>query len=492
MIPFVRKYKIEMLLAIFVFAFIVYFSLLSINRYLTFRSNYFDLGIMDQVVYNTSRGRILEMTNQDFHANASRFAIHFDPLLAFFAPLYLIFPDPKVLLVAQVIAVGLGAVFVYLIGKNLLKNKLYALMFAVSYLFYFPNQRAVLFDVHAVVFSTVFLLGAIYFSLVKKYRIMLLFILLSLFTKEHVGLITFLFGLYLFFLQKEKKYSFVVMIVSLIFFFTTFLYIIPNARQASHFALRYFEDLGDSPKSMVVNFFTKPEYIISKLTPRSTIDYLKGLFFPHIIFMVFAPFEFLIALPELAINVLSSSSNMRSIYFHYNAALVPFIYFSAIIGFRRMKNYVKQVRKQNLLIAAYIAANIFYIYKYAPLPFSFVQDPFVFTAIDTKKMNSIEEWQKKLADETIPVATTPQIAPFFTRRQYFYNFLYDTGYMGAGLSDDDIMKDIDGYKNAKYIVIAYSEVRSEATLSQLFYKKLKSDADYKVVYRKAGIIVYRR
>jgi uncharacterized membrane protein len=160
---------------------------------------------------------------------------------------------------------------------------------------YYPNQRAVIFDVHAVVFATTFLLFAVYFSLVKKYRFMLLFVILSLLTKEHVGLISFLFGLYMLVIQKERRFSFVVMAVSLIFFIGTFFYIIPQARQSSHFALRYLEDVGDSPKSIVVNLIKNPLYIWSRITTKEALNYLQGMFIPHLIFLIFAPLEFLIS-----------------------------------------------------------------------------------------------------------------------------------------------------------------------------------------------------
>lgn len=492
MFIFIKKHRIESILALFVLVFIVYFSWVSINRLNTFRSNYFDLGIMDQVVYNTSRGRFLEMTNQDLKTNASRFAIHFDPLLAVFAPIYLIYPNPIVLLVAQAIAIGLGAVAVYLIGVTILKNKLYSLLFAVSYLFYFPNQRAVIFDVHAVVFATAFLLFTIYFSLVKKYIVMLVFIVLSLLTKEHVGMITFLFGLYMFFFQKERKYSLIVMTLSIFFFLTTFLYIIPQARQAGHFALRYFEDVGDSPTEIIINLFKNPTYIWNKLTTDQAKNYLIGLFIPQFVFMVFAPVEFLIALPELAINLISTNGNMRAIYFHYNAVLIPFIYFSAITGFHRMKLFIQSSVNRKVLITLYIVLNIFFIYKYAPLPIKFFKEPYQMKPIDEEKMGSIREWQTLLADDSIPVATSPQIAPFFTGRTYFYNFLYDTGFQGAGIPEDDIISDMDIYNKAKYIILSISEVDSEGSLSQKFYNNLKENADYKVVYTKGDIIVYRR
>lgn len=495
MIPFARKYKIELLLAIFVLTFIAYFSFISINRYLTFRSNYFDLGIMDQVVYNTSRGRILEMTNQDFHANASRFAIHFDPLLAFFAPLYLIYSDPSVLLVAQAMIIALGAIAVYLIGIKVTKNKLVSLLFAVSYLFYFPNQRAVMFDFHAVLFSTTFLLFTIYFSLVKKYRIMLLFILLSLLTKEHIGLITFLFGLYMFFIQKERRYSLAVMGISLFFFFMTFFYIIPHARQSSHFALQYLEDIGDSPGSILVNLIKNPMYILNKLSKSGEREYLFRIFVPHLPLILFAPLEFLIALPEIAINVLSKSSNMRAIYFHYNAAIVPFVYFSAITGYGRMRKYVNSNVIKGIILAVYTITTFYFIYMYDPLPIILLNEPYFYRAYTPNRINKlkvVEEWQKKLADETIPVATTPQIAPFFTNRQYFYNFLYDTGFEGAGFSENDIIREMNTYQKAEYIVIAKSEVQPEGRLPQKFYRKLQADNNYKSIFDSEYIVVYKR
>jgi uncharacterized membrane protein len=45
--------------------YIAIFSYLSVKRNLAFNSHYFDLGIMNQVAFNTSQGHFLEMTNQD-------------------------------------------------------------------------------------------------------------------------------------------------------------------------------------------------------------------------------------------------------------------------------------------------------------------------------------------------------------------------------------------------------------------------------------------
>src|SRR3989339_1828753 len=223
----ISNIKIKILLWLAILLFIGIFSYLSIKRYKTLNSYYYDLGIMNQVVYNTSRGRFLEMTNQDLKKNVSRLAIHFDPILAIFAPFYQFYEGPEVLLIGQAIIMGLGALAVFLIAQKELKRNLISLMFALSYLTYFAVQRAALFDFHSVTLATTFLLFALYYNLVKKNFWYYLFIILSLLTKEHVGLVILFLGAYLFFVKKEKKTGVITLLLGLIFFVSTVYFIIP-------------------------------------------------------------------------------------------------------------------------------------------------------------------------------------------------------------------------------------------------------------------------
>ena len=177
------KNRFQILLWLSILSFVIVFSFLSIKRYRTLNSYYYDLGIMNQVVYNTSRGRFLEMTNQELIKNTSRLAIHFDPILALFAPFYKIYQGPEILLIGQAIVLGLGALAVFLISRKILKQDLISLIFSLLYLLYFPIQRVSLFDFHAVTLSTTFFLFALYFNLVNKNKFYFLFIFLALLTK---------------------------------------------------------------------------------------------------------------------------------------------------------------------------------------------------------------------------------------------------------------------------------------------------------------------
>ena len=459
--------KIILGLAIIVFS--VYFSSLSITRLNTLNSYYYDLGIMDQVVYNTSQGRILEMTNPTYLKNMNRLAIHFDPILALLSPLYKLYNSPVTLLISQVIIVGLGALAVFLISNQVLKNQWISLLFSLSYLFYFPVERAVIFDFHSVTLATTFLLFAFYFDLIKKYFWFYLFIGLSLLTKEHIGLMILMVGLYQYFIGKKKKIGLITSIIGLLFFVITVYVIIPFFRGDTHFATSYFNDATSRINAIVIDGY----------------KYSKMLIIPTF-FSLLSPLSLIIALPEWAINIVSSNSNMRSILFHYNSVIVAVIYYSLILGFN---NFQQLVKKNKILIYGglilFVALNIRSGYNYNPVPINIVKHPVIYQPITMIKDRSIKYWQEKLKDDNIKVCTTPKLAPFFTHRQYYYNFLYDSAYVEMGLTENDIIRDkINKYKLADYIIINRSEIGDidKDGLPVKFYFQLIDDPNYQMIY----------
>lgn len=460
------KNKFQIIVWVAIIIFVTLFSYLSIKRYRTLNSYYYDLGIMNQVVHNTSRGRILEMTNQDLKRNVSRFAIHFDPILAAFAPFYWIYPGPEVLLVGQAIILGLGAWAVFLIAEKVLKKNSISLLFSISYLFYFAVQRTVLFDFHAVTLSTTFFLFALYFNLVKKNLFYFLFIFLALLTKEHIGLIVFMLGLYLIFFRKEKKLGLITAFIGLVFFIATVYFIIPYFRGGDHFASGYFQNIRPRLRSIITD----------------GISYTKLLMAPAL-YSLFALPALLIALPEWAINVISTNNNMISYYFHYHSVIVAFLFYSLILGYKNFDTLVKSKLVKRAVFILFILLNLWSIYQYNPVP-KFVKRPVGYKELNEVTEKSIVFWREKLSDENIKVSTTPKLAPFFTNRSYYHNFLYDSAFAEMGLVDDDIMGTIDDYKTAEYVIIYRPEIGDVSTgsLPVRFYIKLREDNEFKMIY----------
>jgi uncharacterized membrane protein len=436
---------------------------------------------MNQVAYNTSHGRFLEMTNQDFKKNVSRLAIHFDPILAVFAPFYKLYAGPEVLLIGQAIILGLGALAVYLISQKILKKNLISLVFSLTYLLCFSIQRAVLFDFHSVTLATTFFLFALYFNLSKKNFWYFVFIFLCLLTKEHVGLVVLFLGTYLFIVKKEKKIGIATAVLGLVFFLATVYFIIPYFRGNEHFASGYFNNINKRLPDIMKGGVA---YIIMIINP--------------LFYALFSPLTLLISLPEWAINVLSINENQRSIFFHYNSIIIAFLFYSLILGFKNFNKIIKNKIVRGVFFLIFISANIYSLYLYNPVPY-FVKNPVHYSEADKTKSESIKYWVNKLKDENIKVSTTPKLAPFFTSRRYYYNFLYDTAYASMGQKKEDVIKnEINKYNLADYIIINRSEIGdlSKEELPVKFYFNLLDDKNFQMIFTdeqgQASIEVYKK
>src|SRR2546430_4711142 len=83
------------------------FGALSLIRHWSFHSTGLDLGVFDQVLWNTSQGRFMESTlSLDRCVPHSFFGDHFSPILVALVPLYWVAPHPETLLVVQTVALA--------------------------------------------------------------------------------------------------------------------------------------------------------------------------------------------------------------------------------------------------------------------------------------------------------------------------------------------------------------------------------------------------
>jgi len=144
-----------------IIAFAIVFAALALNRHAAFESNGFDLGNVNQAIWNTAHGRPFAFTNMAPLSN--RLALHVEPILFLFVPFYWLgIGGPQLLLVVQALIVALGAWPLYLIARPKIGAN-GALITGVVYLLYPALEAAVLFDFHAVTLAPTFLLFAFYF-----------------------------------------------------------------------------------------------------------------------------------------------------------------------------------------------------------------------------------------------------------------------------------------------------------------------------------------
>ncbi len=83
------------------------FTGLAFNQHAGMRTHKADLGQIDQAVWNSSRGRFVEMT--DYGYISTRMSDHVEPILALVSPVFWVWDDVRALLLLQVAATALGA-----------------------------------------------------------------------------------------------------------------------------------------------------------------------------------------------------------------------------------------------------------------------------------------------------------------------------------------------------------------------------------------------
>src|SRR5262245_37013586 len=138
-------------------AFGVGLSALAVLQQRAFWTGRFDVGNLTQAVWSTAHGDFLEVTGLTGR-QFSRLGAHFDPIVAAFAPLWWLWPDPSLLLVPQAAAVATGAIPVYLLGRRHLESEWAAAGFGLAYLLHPATQWLVLDDFHPVALATPLLL----------------------------------------------------------------------------------------------------------------------------------------------------------------------------------------------------------------------------------------------------------------------------------------------------------------------------------------------
>jgi uncharacterized membrane protein len=311
------------------------FGALAVLRHRAFESGRFDLGNMVQAVWSTAEGRPLEVTNLQGE-QVSRLASHVDPLLAAFGPLWLVWPSPSLLLVAQAVAVALGAVPVFWLARKHLRSELAAAGFAFAYLLYPPVQWLTLDDFHAVALACPLLLFGFWYLDEDRLAAFAAFAVPAVLAREEIGFVVAAMGVWYAISRRRLGSGAAIAALGTAWSVVAIAVVIPAAGDgASDFYGRY-EHVGGSPAGVLETAVTDPWRILSTAFDGRGVGYLAELVLPLAGFCLLAPAALLVAVPELAVNLLSSTRTQTSIHFHYTAGLVPGLVAASVLGAGRL------------------------------------------------------------------------------------------------------------------------------------------------------------
>lgn len=133
-----------LILSLLIFLMLAY---LSAARYSAYNAGMFDLGNMSQAIWSVTQGKALLYSSPEGYP-ASRLAGHMEGIYVLLALPYALLPDPRTLVVIQVLLFVLGGIGAYRLALRRLGERFAARCALLIYLLYPTAISGILFDIH--------------------------------------------------------------------------------------------------------------------------------------------------------------------------------------------------------------------------------------------------------------------------------------------------------------------------------------------------------
>jgi uncharacterized membrane protein len=469
----VKRPSARLLVGAAIVAYAAGFAALSVLRHDAFFTGRFDLGNMVQAVWSTAHGDPLRMT--DLHGDQiSRLAAHVDPILVLFAPLWWIWPSPHLLLVVQAVAVSLGAIPVYLLARKHLGTVRAGVGFALAYLLYPATGWLTLNEFHPVALATPLLLAAFWFLDEDRLLLFALFAIAAAACKEEIALVLAGYGIWYALARRRWVAGLAIAVAGGLWSAIAIGVVIPhyNAGAESDFYGRYSE-IGGSAGGIVKTAFTHPLRLAEAAFSGRDLHYLLQLVTPLAGLCLLSPIVLVAALPELAINLLSSTTTQTSIHFHYTAGLIPTLLIAAVLGAKRLSRWTFAVA--TIVVITALIGN----YRLGPIP-GWRHLPggqqFQSTAQRVTVHDKIANQALKLIPDDAVVSATNTLGAHLSARRRFLSFPFveDATWIAADETQP-------GYADR------YAPIPTATLLAGL-----RRNPDWQLIFERDGILVFKR
>jgi uncharacterized membrane protein len=366
-----------LLVGIAILIYAVVFSHFAIMKHYAFKTYAWDLGIFNQSFWTTLYDGKLFYSTVELLVNPSGsfFGVHLSPILVILLPFYAIYSTPQTLLVVQSFILALGALPLYKLTMHVSKYRVVGFVFVLVYLLYPPLQGINWFDFHVQSFLPLFFFSAIFFYMKQNWKPYLFFIVLALMCEEHVAMIVFFVGVYVFLdnrkhlksvitARKLKDSIFLVSVTTLTLAITWYLLVLwvrrtffpfdPNFTYEFNAAANWSVLGVQDPLLVPVYIFLYPTKAVAALGYDflAKIAYLLGLFGPLALRPFFSPKHILPTVPWFVLALFSNYQPYYSIFNQYPAYVLTFLFIASVFAVvdKGRELDLKTIKKRLLVI----------------------------------------------------------------------------------------------------------------------------------------------
>jgi len=357
--------------------YVVVFVGMAFDLHAGMRTHRSDLGQIDQAVWNSSRGRFVEQTDNGFVA--TRLTDHVEPILVLVSPVFWLWDDVRALLLLQTVFVALGALPLYSLARRQFVKLLtpaeqrqiwhyepvqqltrpLAFTLALAYLLAPQLHSALLTEFHAAPLAVPLLLWAFWAVDQARWGQFFAAALLVALVKEEMALLAAGLGAWAIWRgwwdgravaeptarKRQRQQASLagggILVAALAWFYIATFVIVPahavtvyGVAESTYF--QRYGALGNSPADIMRSFFTQPQVVWQVASEPARVAYLLGLFAAFAWLPLLGIEIVLLALPLLLANLLSAYPAQYYGEFHYSAPLMPYFAVAAAYGLGRL------------------------------------------------------------------------------------------------------------------------------------------------------------
>lgn len=461
----------RLLVLISVLLFLILFFI-GVMRHFAFSSAGIDLGVSDQALWNTIKGRVLFSS---LDGNISHLGAHFEPVYFLIAPLYFVWPNIIILIFLQAFAIGLAVFPLYLIAKERLNSRFLVFAFVFAYFLSRPLRGIGLLDFHTDVFLIPLAFASYYLLITKRNFLAVIAMLLMLCCKENAAMLVFAYGIFTTITLRRYRLGIVLVVLSVTWWVTATNYIMPYFAHTQSYPYLKWLPFGATYTDNILAVIRNPMLLVNLFFSGGELSLYTKLFLPLGMLSFLAPSHYVLFLMPLALQVIGSVNHggMMTLTSHYPAHTLPFIFISAIYGVGRLveflnlkvaKKYKRWIEKFPVMVGSFIII--------CSLAFFGKSDghklaKFFYSARD---LHSSEVRQAlKIISQEASVSAVHRLVPHLTHRKFIY--IWETTPETRFL--------------VEYVVLHRRLIEKEGERFDQFITELK-DKGFREIYRDRG------
>jgi uncharacterized membrane protein len=323
------------LMIVMVVGYAAIFSFTSALKFWWFGQGH-DLVLHEQAIWNTTQGRIFEVTG---FVHPSRL-FGYDPYLIelLVVPIYALLPSTHTLFVLQSIVIALGGVAVWKIARDAGLMPVLALLMALMYFFYPTVQYTNMDAFRERSFGLCFFLWGFWAFERERWRTFLILLVLLIIVRLEAALFASMWGVYALLRGRSRRWVITPLVLGLGYFFVGNFVFVPlvNGGQPVSYVYEYFAPLGESMGEVLRTAITRPLYTLQTTWTWNKSLYLVLLLLPTAGLALLSPRELVFTLPVLGLNLLATKPQMSDVRYWYSMLLVGPLVVATIISVRRL------------------------------------------------------------------------------------------------------------------------------------------------------------